>query len=227
MPQAADDGAETVGAARGVLNDEDFAARAEGQGSASDGPMAWYALLEELLEEQEEEEVPERGAAGQGDSDPQSAPLAPLKDEEAEPAASPLAGDPWEEGRRAPVPAAVPEDAQPSASALPAAPVEEAEAARTEPSHAQATTPQEKPFLAGGPAGACPVPAQPLASSSPSLPGIAALPRPPARRRWHSVVRTARRALRWAFSWSCLTAQGEQRYTADSSRRVSEDGCWP
>lgn len=227
MPQAADDGAETVGAAQGILNDEDFAARAEGQGSASDGPMAWSALLDELLEEWEEEEVPERGAAAQGDSDPQSAPLAPLQDKEAEPAASPLAADPWDEGRRAPVPAAVLEDAKPSASALPAAPMEEAEAARTEPSHAQATAPQEKPFLAGGLAGPCPLPAQPLASSSPSPPAIAAFPRSPARWRWHSVVRTARRALRWAFSWSCLTAQGDWRYTTASTRRVSKDGSWP
>ena len=227
VPQAADDGAETVGAAQGILNDEDFAARAEGQGSASDGPMAWSALLDELLEEWEEEEVPERGAAAQGDSDPQSAPLAPLKVEEAEPAASPLAADPWDEGRRAPVPAAVLEDAKPSASALPAAPMEEAEAARTEPSHAQATAPQEKPFLAGGLAGPCPLPAQPLASSSPSPPAIAAFPRSPARWRWHSVVRTARRALRWAFSWSCLTAEGDWRYTTASTRRVSKDGSWP
>ncbi|XP_010579036.1 PREDICTED: uncharacterized protein LOC104840059 [Haliaeetus leucocephalus] len=48
VPHVADDGAETVGTARGILNDQDFAARAEGQGSASDGPMALYALLEEL-----------------------------------------------------------------------------------------------------------------------------------------------------------------------------------
>ncbi|KAK4820007.1 hypothetical protein QYF61_017386 [Mycteria americana] len=223
MPQAADDGAETVGTAQGILSDQGFVARAEGQGSASDGPVTWYALLEELLEEWEEEEVPDREAAGEGDGDPPSASLVPLKDEEAEPAASPLARDPWDEGHRAPVVTAVPADAQLSASALPADPMEKADAARTEASHAQATAPQEEPLLAGGLAGACPVPAQPLAYSSPSPTGITALPHPPARQRWRSVVRTARRALRWASSWCCLTGQGDQQRPAASATWVLED----
>ncbi|GAB0192690.1 hypothetical protein GRJ2_001734300 [Grus japonensis] len=211
VPQAADHGAETVGTAQGILNDQDFAARAGGQGSASDRPPSWYALLEELLEEWEEEEVPDRQAAGEEDSDAESASLAPLNDEEAEPAASPLAEDPWDEGPRARIPAAAPEDARPSASALPADPMEEADAARAEASHARATTaPREKPLLAGGLAEACPGPAQPLAYRSPCPTGKAALPRRPARWRWRSVVRTARRALSWAFCCSCLTGQGEQ-----------------
>lgn len=227
MPQGADDGAETVGTARGILNDQDFAARAEGQESVSDGPVTRYALPEELLEEWEEEEVPDREAAGEGDGDPQSTSLAPLKDEEAEPAASPLAGDPLDEGHRAPIPTAVPEDAELSASALLADPTEEADAACAEACHAQATAPQKKPLLAGGLAGDCPVPAQPLAYSSSSPTGITALPRPLARWQWHSVVRMARQALRWAFSWSCLMGQGEQQRPAASARRVPKDVRWP
>lgn len=227
VPHVAADGAETVGTARGVLNDQDPAARAEGQGSASDGLKGLYALLQELWEESEEEEVSEREAAGEGDSDSWIASLAPLKDEEAGPAASPLAGDPWDEGHRAPIPAAVPEDAKLSASALPADPMEEADVACAEASHAQATTPQQKPLVAWGLAGACPVPAQPLAYNCPSPTATCALPHPPPRRRWHSVVRTARRALRWAFSWSCLTGQGEQQDPAAGTKRVPRDGCWP
>jgi len=64
--------------------------------------------------------------------------------------------------------------------------------------------------LAGGPGHEghrAPVPAQPLAYSSPSLVGIAALPRAPARQRWSSILRTARRALRRAFRCSCLTGK--------------------
>ena len=119
MPQLADDGAKTVGAAQGTLSDQALAARVEGQGPAPGGPVTCDAELLDL--EEEREEVPERDAAGEGDR--------------------------------------------------------------------------------------APIRAQPLAYSSPSPIGIAALPHAPARRRWPSVLRTACRALRRALRCSCLMAK--------------------
>ncbi|XP_037230774.1 uncharacterized protein LOC119142173 [Falco rusticolus] len=71
--------------------------------------------------------------------------------------------------------------------------------------------------LGGGEqAGPCPLPAQPLAYSSPSSTGIAALPHTPARRRRPSLFRRVLRALRRAFSCTCITAQREQQRPAAS-----------
>ena len=151
MPQLADDGAKTVGAAQGMLSDQGLAARMESQGPAPVGPVTCDADPVDL--EEEWEEVPDRDAAGEGDGDTQSASLAPSEDAGAEAAASPLARGPAHEGHRAPTPA------------------------------------------------------QPLAYSSPSHTGTAALPRAPAHRRWLSVLRTACRALRRAFRCTCLTGQ--------------------
>ena len=151
MPQLADDGAKTVGAAQGTLSDQALAARVEGQGPAPGGPVTCDAELLDL--EEEREEVHERDAAGEGDGDTQSASLAPSEDADTEAAASVLAGGPGHEGHRAPIRA------------------------------------------------------QPLAYSSPSPIGIAALPHTPARRRWPSILRTACRALRRALRCSCLTAK--------------------
>ena len=104
--------------------------------------------------------------------------LVSFKVEEAEPAPSPLAGDPWDKGHSTAVPAAAPEGATLLASALPADPMGEAGAARTQAGRARAIAPQEKPVRAGGLAGPCPGPAQGLAYSSPAPTGIAALPAP-------------------------------------------------
>ena len=170
------------------------------------------ALIRELLEECEEEQLPDREAAGERDSEPESALSLPPQEEEAEPAASTVDSDPRDEGRSEPLPTALPQEPELFAvCASPADPADEADAAGREAGRAQATPPQAKPCRAGEPAGACPVPAQPLARSGPSSPaGMATVPRPPAPRRWRSVVKTARRALRRLFSFSCLRRQLEE-----------------
>ena len=170
------------------------------------------ALIRELLEECEEEQLPDREEAGERDSEPESALSLPRQDEEAETPVPALDSDPCDEGRSEPLPTALPQEPELFAvCASPADPADEADAAGREAGRAQATPPQAKPCRAGEPAGACPVPAQPLARSGPSPPaGTATVPRPPAPRRWRSVVKTARRALRRLFSFSCLRRQLEE-----------------
>ncbi|XP_051658033.1 uncharacterized protein LOC127477571 [Manacus candei] len=67
------------------------------QQPVSEDWLYWDTVLKELLEECEEEEVPDREAAGEADSELQSTSLAPFKEQEAETAASPLAGVTWDE----------------------------------------------------------------------------------------------------------------------------------
>lgn len=119
---------------------------------------------------------------------------------------------PCDEGHSEPLPTALPQDTKMFAvCASPAEPVDEADGTRMEARHAQATPPQEKPCRAGAPAGACPVPAQPLPQSvTASPPGSAAVTQPPAPRRWRSIVKTARRALRRLFSFCCRSTQLEE-----------------
>ncbi|XP_023777339.1 uncharacterized protein LOC111925169 isoform X1 [Cyanistes caeruleus] len=169
------------------------------------------ARLDQLLAKWEEEELHDTDTAGERDSESQSSLSLPLQDAGAEPEAFPLHSDPCDEEHRQHLPMALPEHTKMFAvCASPADPAEEADAAWLEAGCAQAAPPQEEPHRAGEPAGACPLPAQPLARSAPACPaGSAAVPQPPAPRPWRSIAKTARRALRRLFSFSCLRGQRE------------------
>ena len=143
MLQAADDSADAVGTAQGILGDRDWAAGAEGQGPAPVGPVTSDTALQDL--EEAWEEVPDRDAAAEAASAIKSASLAPSDHADTQAAASPQAARLGRDGHRAPLPA------------------------------------------------------QPLAYSSPSPVGFVARPHAPARWRCPSVLRTACRALRRAF----------------------------
>ncbi|XP_053789398.1 uncharacterized protein LOC128782909 [Vidua chalybeata] len=175
---------------------------------SGDSPSCTF--LDELLEMWEEEELQERAVAGESDSEAESPLPLPLQEEEAEPPASPVDSDPCIELHSEPLPTASLEDPKMSVGCpLPADPADEAEEAGKEA--AQATPPQEKLCRDEALAGAGPVPAQPLARCVPACPaGSAAVPQPPAPRRWRSMAKTARRALRRLFSFSCLRGQPEE-----------------
>ncbi|XP_053808937.1 uncharacterized protein LOC128793601 [Vidua chalybeata] len=170
------------------------------------------ASLDELLEMWEEEELHDRAAAGESDSETESPLSLPLQEDEAEPPASPIDSEPCIQHHSQPLPTALLEDSNMSVScALPAGHAEEANKAGTEAGRAQAAPAQEKPCGDEPPAGACPAPAQPLARSVPACPaGSAAVPQPPAPQRWRSMAKRARRALRRLFSCSSLRGQPEE-----------------
>ncbi|XP_053839067.1 uncharacterized protein LOC128810325 [Vidua macroura] len=82
--------------------------------------------IDQLLAKWEEEELPDRDTAGEGDSDPESTLSPPLQEDGAEPAASPLDSDPCDEGHSEPFHMALPEDSKMFAvCASPAETVEE------------------------------------------------------------------------------------------------------
>ncbi|XP_056341354.1 uncharacterized protein LOC130250059 [Oenanthe melanoleuca] len=171
----------------------------------------WDTRVDQLLEKWEEEELPDRDTAGEGDSEPESELCLPLHDEEAEPAGSPLVSDPCDEGHSEALLRAPPEEAKASACVSTANPMEEADAACMEAICSQASLAQENPCGAEAMPRACPVPAQPPTCSVPSSPtDRPTVPQPPAPRRWRSIVRGARRALRRLFSFSCLRGQPEE-----------------
>ncbi|XP_053807613.1 uncharacterized protein LOC128792824 [Vidua chalybeata] len=171
--------------------------------SDSEDSPSLETLLNELLEKWEQEE-----AAGERAGEVES-PLSILpRDEELEPAATPPDSDLSDQGHSEPLS----EEAKGFAvCAAPADAADEADAAGTEAGRAQAAPAQEKPCGDEPPAGACPAPAQPLARSVPACPaGSAAVPQPPAPRRWRFTAKRARRALRRLFSCSCLRGQPEE-----------------
>ncbi|XP_053806287.1 uncharacterized protein LOC128792140 [Vidua chalybeata] len=172
-------------------------------GSDSEDSSSLETLLNELLEKWEQEE-----AAGERAREAESPLSIPPRDEELEPAATPPDSDLSDQGHSEPLP----EEAKGFAvCAAPADAADEADAAGTEAGRAQAAPAQEKPCGDEPPAGACPAPAQPLARSVPACPaGSAAVPQPPAPRRWRSMAKRARRALRRLFSCSCLRGQPEE-----------------
>ncbi|XP_023777324.1 uncharacterized protein LOC111925156 [Cyanistes caeruleus] len=172
---------------------------------------SWGTRSDDLLGKWEEEEVPDRDAAGEGDSEPESALCPPLQDKEAGPAASPLGSDAFDEGHIQLLLMAPPEEAKMLACVLPANAMEEANAACMDAVCSQDRLAQENACGAGETAEPCPVPAQPLACSVPSSPtDMTSVPQPPAPQRWRSIIRTARRALRRLFSFSCLRGQREE-----------------
>ncbi|XP_023777201.1 uncharacterized protein LOC111925084 [Cyanistes caeruleus] len=162
---------------------------------SGDSPSS--TLLNQVLEIWDEEELHDRAAPGEMQSEPESALSLPTQEEEEEETAPAADGDPCNEGHSEPLPMALPEEAKMSlVCASPAETVEEIEVEWLEAGCAQAAPPQEEPRRAGEPAGACPLPAQPLARSAPACPaGSAAVPQPPAPRPWRSIAKTARRAL--------------------------------
>ncbi|XP_005042611.1 PREDICTED: uncharacterized protein LOC101821516 [Ficedula albicollis] len=86
---------------------------------------------------------------------------------------------------------------------LPAAPAASASSPRRRPRSACPVTSRSRELP--------PVPAQLLTRSVPSSPtDRPTVPQPPAPRRWRSIVRGARRALRRLFSFSCLRGQPEE-----------------
>ncbi|XP_053808285.1 uncharacterized protein LOC128793206 [Vidua chalybeata] len=182
--------------------------------SASADEPSCDAFLNKLLEKWEEGKLLGRAAAGERDSEAES-PLShtPEEEEEDEEAApSSEESDPCGKGHSELLPRVLPEEAKGFAvCAAPADAADEADAAGTEAGRAQAAPAQEKPCGDEPPAGACPTPAQPLARSVPACPaGSAAVPQPPAPRRWRSMAKRARRALRRLFSCSCLRGQPEE-----------------
>nr|XP_041569959.1 uncharacterized protein LOC115494020 [Taeniopygia guttata] len=180
--------------------------------SASGHEPSCDALLHESLESWEEGKLLGRAAAVEKDSELESPLSLPPEEEDEEPAPSSQESNPCGKGHSEPVPRALPEEPKGfRVCASPADAAEEAGAAGMEAGCARAAPPQEKPCGDEPPAGPCPVPAQPLARSVPACPaGSAAVPQPPAPRRWRSMAKRARRALRRLFSFSCLCGQPEQ-----------------
>lgn len=72
----------------------------------------WDTRVDQLLEKWEEEELPDREAAGEEDSEPESALCHSLQDKEAVPAGSPLVSDPCDEEHSEPLLRAPPEEAK-------------------------------------------------------------------------------------------------------------------
>ncbi|XP_059702861.1 fibrous sheath CABYR-binding protein-like [Haemorhous mexicanus] len=176
-------------------------------GSDSEDSLSLEIPLNELLEKWEHKE-----AAGQQDTEVESPLSIPPQDEEFEPSPPPPDSDLNDQGHSEPLPGALAQEAKGFAGcASPADVMDEAEAAGMEAGCAQANPPQERPCRDEPPAGACPVPVQPLAHSVPACPaGSAAVPQPPAPRPWRSMAKRARRALRRLFSFSCLRGQPEE-----------------
>ncbi|KAL2308632.1 hypothetical protein Nmel_001690 [Mimus melanotis] len=181
--------------------------------SASGNSPACNALLNELLEKWEEEELQDRAAAGERDSEPESVLSLPLQEEQKETAPSPTDNSPCD-NRHSKAPLTTqPEEAKTFEvfSSSPANAADKNHPAWMQAGCAQAAPPQEEPCGAGALAGACPVLAQALARSVPAGPaGSAAVLQPPAPRPWRSMAKTARRALRRLFSFSCLRGQPEE-----------------
>ncbi|CAN8183661.1 unnamed protein product, partial [Coccothraustes coccothraustes] len=169
-------------------------------------------FLDKLLEMWEEEQPHDRAVAGESDSGPKSLLSLPLQEEEAEAPASPVDSDPCIKQHSQPFPMALLEHQNMSVGcASPADAADETGIAGMEAGSAQASPPQEKPCGDVPPAGACPVPAQPLARSIPACPaGSTAIPQPPAPRPWRSMAKTAQRALHHFFSFGCLRGQPEE-----------------
>ncbi|KAL2308642.1 hypothetical protein Nmel_001701, partial [Mimus melanotis] len=171
----------------------------------------WDTRVDQLLEKWEEEELPDRDAAGEGNSEPETALCPPLQDKAVEPAGSPLVSDPCDEGHSEPLHRTPPKEAKMSACVSTANVTEEANAACMEAVCSQASFAQENSYGAGAAAGPCPEPAEPLTCSVPSSPtDTSTVPQPPAPRRWCSIIRRARWALRRFFSFSCLKGQSEE-----------------
>ncbi|RMC14754.1 hypothetical protein DUI87_06928 [Hirundo rustica rustica] len=179
----------------------------------SDSSLSCDALLNKLLQKWEEEKSPEREGAGESNSEPdRDSEPDQAQDGEAEPAASELDSHPCSEGHSEPLPTAPLGETKVFAVWVsPANAADEADTAWVEACHAQATPGQEKPCKAELPAGACLEPAQSLPHHVPACPaGSADVPQPPAPRRWPSMVKRARRAVRRLFSFSCLRGQPEE-----------------
>ncbi|CAN8183660.1 unnamed protein product [Coccothraustes coccothraustes] len=176
-------------------------------GSDSEDSLSLQTLLNKLQKKWEQEEE-----AGEWKTEVESPLSIPPRDEELEPAPTPPDSDLSDQGHSEPLPRALPQEPKGFAGcALPADATDEAEAAGMEAGSAQAAPPQEKPCGDEPPAGACPVPAQPLARSVPACPaGSTDVPQPPAPRPWRSMAKMARRALRCLFSFSCLRGQPEE-----------------
>ncbi|RMC14750.1 hypothetical protein DUI87_06924 [Hirundo rustica rustica] len=176
-------------------------------GCDSDDSPSLETLLMELLEKWEREE-----AAGERDGEVQSLSSLPPRDEELEPAPTPPDSDLSDEGHNEPLPAALAEDPERfEVCASPAGAADEADAAWVEGGCAQPAPDQEKNCRVESPASACPEPAQSLPHHVPACPaGSADVPQPPAPRRWRSMVKRARRAVRRLFSFSCLRGQPEE-----------------
>ncbi|XP_023777368.1 guanine nucleotide-binding protein G(s) subunit alpha isoforms XLas-like [Cyanistes caeruleus] len=174
-------------------------------GSDSDDSLPLETLLNELLEKWEREE-----AAGERESEVHSPLSLPPRDEELEPAPTPPDSDVSDEEHSEPLPTALSEEADTSAVCISVPAVDEADTAWMDAGSAPAAPSQDELCRAEAPAGDCPLPAQPLARSAPACPaGSAAVPQPLAPRRWRSIAKTARRALRRLFSFSCLRGQRE------------------
>ncbi|CAN8183683.1 unnamed protein product [Coccothraustes coccothraustes] len=144
-------------------------------------------------------------------SEPECTLCPALQEKETEPAASPLDSDPCGEGHIEPFPMARPTDPKMLSCTLPANPMEEPDAACMEAGCSQASLAKENPSGPAVLAGACPVSSQALACCVPSpTTNMTTVPQPPVTRQWHSIVKTARRALRRLFSFSCLRGQPEE-----------------
>lgn len=167
--------------------------------------------VEVLLAMWEVEELPGRDAAGERDSEPECASSRLALNKETEPAASSLDSDPSGEGDSEPLLMALPRDPKVLSCTLPARPTEEPNAACVEADCSQDSLDQENP---SGPvvlAGPCSVPSQPLECCVPSpTTNMTTVPLSPAPRQWLSIVKTAWRALRRLFSFSCLRGQPEE-----------------
>ncbi|KAL2308600.1 hypothetical protein Nmel_001652 [Mimus melanotis] len=166
------------------------------------------ALLNELLQKWQEEELQDKAVAGLRDCEPESVLCLSLQEEEEETAPSHPDSDPCNEGHSESLPAALPEETKMSAVCPSSAnTADKADIAWMQAGHAHAAPPQEKPHRPGAPAPWVPsqvpgsVPAGPTSST--------AIRQPLAPRSWRSMAKTARRALRRLLSFSCLRGQPE------------------
>ncbi|KAF4802661.1 hypothetical protein TURU_023327 [Turdus rufiventris] len=179
---------------------------------ASGDSSSCDALLNELLEQWEKEELQVTAEAGERDVKTASVLSLPSQGEEEEVAASPTDGSPCDEAHSEALPTPLPKEVKMfEVPASPADATEEADATDKQAGCAQTSPPQEEPCGEAVPAGACPVPAQALPHIVPAGPaGSPAVPQPPAPRPWRSVAKRARRALRRLLFFSCLRGQPEE-----------------
>ncbi|KAF4796833.1 hypothetical protein TURU_079557 [Turdus rufiventris] len=200
----------TEDSAGGAENNAEMAPadlRAHWSPASSDSPSC-DALLNELLENWEEEELQDTAVAGESDSETASVESLPSQGDDEDRAVSSPDSSPCDQGYSQALLTPLPEGAETSEiPASPAAATEEADAAWMQDGRAQASPPQEEPCGEAVPAEACPVPAQALAHIAPAGPAV---PQPPAPRPWRSMAKRARRALRRLLSFSCLRGRPEE-----------------
>ncbi|XP_047928791.2 uncharacterized protein [Anser cygnoides] len=222
---AAHDGDTAAGTAPSASGSQEMAGRTAGQRLPYLCPSTSKTTLQDVQEEWEES--PKREAVAEADDVPPSMSPAPSGEADAGPSAAPMAAVPGPEEL---TPVCMPEDGKSSAPPLAVDPVEEASTAPLTPSACEEEEAAPSPLVGSL---LQEVSSKPRGSAQRSShfqavpeegPGTAALPHAAARRRWPNFFRTALRALRRAFSCSCITGDREQQHEAARTRQLPRDG---